>query len=212
MVEFLDLKLHVDDPVGAVGVHMANGVWGTIAVGLLANPDAPAGLRGLFYTGDFTQTGIQLLGFVAVAAYAAVMMIITFKLIQKLHGIRADAEDELKGLDISEHGLPSAYADFAPAVDKYTEFAPEEPIVAVTGSVPPAEAVTVKKVLYTGHIGDVRIRSAEIHQGGDRIQGGEALRPQGGYVAPRHNRNDGKPRYGLRYAEGQARVLQRRCR
>ncbi len=146
VVEFLDLKLHVDDPVGAVGVHMANGIWGTIAVGLLANPDAPAGLRGLFYTGDFTQTGIQLLGFVAVAAYAAVMMIITFKLIQKLHGIRADAEDELKGLDISEHGLPSAYADFAPAVDKYTEFAPEEPIVAVTGSVPPAEAVTVKKV------------------------------------------------------------------
>ena len=146
VVEFIDLKLHIDDPVGAVGVHMANGIWGTIAVGLFANPDAPAGLKGLFYTGDFRQTGIQLIGFIAVAAYAAVMMIITFKLIEKLHGIRADAEDELKGLDISEHGLPSAYADFAPSVDKYTGFSPVEPIVAVTGTVPPAEAVTVKKV------------------------------------------------------------------
>lgn len=146
VVEFIDLKLHIDDPVGAVGVHMANGIWGTIAVGLFANPDAPAGLKGLFYTGDFRQTGIQLIGFIAVAAYAAVMMIITFKLIEKLHGIRADAEDELKGLDISEHGLPSAYADFVPSVDKYTEFSPVEPIVAVTGTVPPAEAVTVKKV------------------------------------------------------------------
>ena len=145
-VEFIDLKLHIDDPVGAVGVHMANGIWGTIAVGLFANPDAPAGLKGLFYTGDFRQTGIQLIGFIAVAAYAAVMMIITFKLIEKLHGIRADAEDELKGLDISEHGLPSAYADFVPSVDKYTGFSPVEPIVAVTGTVPPAEAVTVKKV------------------------------------------------------------------
>lgn len=146
VVEFIDLKLHIDDPVGAVGVHMANGIWGTIAVGLFANPDAPAGLKGLFYTGDFRQTGIQLVGFIAVAAYAAVMMIITFKLIEKLHGIRADAEDELKGLDISEHGLPSAYADFVPSVDKYTGFSPVEPIVAVTGTVPPAEAVTVKKV------------------------------------------------------------------
>lgn len=146
VVEFIDLKLHIDDPVGAVGVHMANGIWGTIAVGLFANPDAPAGLKGLFYTGDFRQTGIQLIGFIAVAAYAAVMMIITFKLIEKLHGIRADAEDELKGLDISEHGLPSAYADFVSSVDKYTEYSPVEPIVAVTGTVPPAEAVTVKKV------------------------------------------------------------------
>ena len=74
VVELLDLKLHIDDPVGAVGVHMANGIWGTIAVGLLANPDAPAGLRGLFYTGDFHQTGLQLLGFVTVAAYAAIMI------------------------------------------------------------------------------------------------------------------------------------------
>ncbi|MCM1187071.1 MAG: ammonium transporter [Lachnoclostridium sp.] len=146
VVEALDIKLHVDDPVGAVGVHMANGIWGTIAVGLLANPDAPAGLSGLFYTGSFTQLGLQLLGFATVGIYAAVMMIITFTLIKKTVGLRASAEDELMGMDISEHGLPSAYADFAPSVDKYSGFAPAEGITAVVGDVPPAEAVPVKKV------------------------------------------------------------------
>ena len=146
VVELLDLKLHIDDPVGAVGVHMANGIWGTIAVGLLANPDAPAGLRGLFYTGDFHQTGLQLLGFVTVAAYAAIMMIITFAVIQKCHGLRVTEEEELAGLDSTEHGLPSAYPDFVPAVDKYTSFSVSEPVVAVTGDTPEVEAIPVKKV------------------------------------------------------------------
>ena len=146
VVELLDLKLHIDDPVGAVGVHMANGIWGTIAVGLLANPDAPAGLRGLFYTGDFHQTGLQLLGFVTVAAYAAIMMIITFAVIKKCHGLRVTEEEELAGLDSTEHGLPSAYPDFVPAVDKYTSFSVSEPVVAVTGDTPEAEAIPVKKV------------------------------------------------------------------
>ncbi|MBQ3848676.1 MAG: ammonium transporter, partial [Clostridia bacterium] len=145
-VEVLDLKLHIDDPVGAVGVHMANGIWGTVAVGLLANPNAPAGLKGLFYTGDLRQTGLQLLGFAAVAAYAAVIMTGCFALIKKLHGIRVTPEEETKGLDVTEHGLPSAYADFAPAVEKYADFGPVEDIVAVTGDTPAAEAVTVKKV------------------------------------------------------------------
>jgi len=146
IVEVLDLKLHIDDPVGAVGVHCANGIWGTIAVGLLANPDAPAGLEGLFYTGKFTQLGLQLLGFVTVAAYTTVFMIIIFKVIKKTNGLRASAEDEMMGLDISEHGLPSAYADFVPAVDKYAAFAPVEGITAVTGDTPVAEAIPVKKV------------------------------------------------------------------
>ena len=145
VVEVLDLKLHIDDPVGAVGVHCANGIWGTIAVGLLANPDAPAGLRGLLYTGDFTQLGLQFLGFVAVAAWAAVTMLIFFTILKKLDFLRADAADELTGLDITEHGLPSAYADFMPAVDKYAEFGTGEQIVAVTGTTPPAEAIPVKK-------------------------------------------------------------------
>ena len=146
VVELLDLKLHIDDPVGAVGVHMANGIWGTIAVGLLANPDAPAGLSGLFYTGDFRQTGLQLLGFVTVAAYATIMMIITFAVIKKCHGLRVTEEEELAGLDSTEHGLPSAYPDFVPAVDKYTSFSVSEPVVAVTGDTPEAEAIPVKRV------------------------------------------------------------------
>ena len=145
IVEVLDLRIHVDDPVGAVGVHCANGIWGTIAVGLLANPNAPAGLSGLFYTGSFKQLGLQLLGFIAVAAWAAVTMFLFFKLLKKIDFLRADAADELSGLDISEHGLPSAYADFMPAVDKYAEFGTGEHIVAVTGTTPVAEAVPVKR-------------------------------------------------------------------
>ena len=146
IVEFLDIKLHIDDPVGAVGVHMANGIWGTIAVGFFANPDAPAGLSGLFYTGSFTQLGLQLLGVITVGAYATVMMIITFTLIKKSHGLRTTAEEEILGLDITEHGLPSAYPDFVPAVDKYSSYSDDTEVVAVSGDTPVAEAVTVKKV------------------------------------------------------------------
>lgn len=146
VVEVLDIKLHIDDPVGAVGVHMANGIWGTIAVGLLSNPDAPAGLNGLLYTGSFKQLGLQCLGVLSVGAYAVIMMIITFAVIKKLHGIRASAADEIAGLDITEHGLPSAYPDFAPAVNKYSSYAPVDGITAVSADTPIAEAVTVKKV------------------------------------------------------------------
>ncbi len=145
VVEYLDLKLHIDDPVGAVGVHCANGIWGTLAVGLLANPDAPAGLRGLLYTGDPSQLLIQLLGFAAVAAWAAVTMLLFFSLLKKVHFLRADAADELAGLDTSEHGLPSAYADFMPAVDKYTDFGTGTAVPVVTGTVPSAEAVPVRR-------------------------------------------------------------------
>ena len=144
VVETLDLKLHIDDPVGAVGVHCANGIWGTIAVGLLANPDAPAGLRGLFYTGDFSQLGLQLLGFASVAAWAAGTMLVFFMILKKADFLRAEAADELSGLDVSEHGLPSAYADFMPAVDKYTVFDGEH-VPVVSGTTPVAEAVPVKR-------------------------------------------------------------------
>ena len=143
VVEGLDLRFHVDDPVGAVGVHCANGVWGTIAVGLLASPDAPAGLHGLFYTGEFSQLGIQLLGFAAVAAWAALTMFLFFSLLKKVDFLRADPADELSGLDVSEHGLPSAYADFAPAVDKYADFGTGSEPMVVSGTTPPAEAVPV---------------------------------------------------------------------
>ena len=145
VVEFLDLKLHIDDPVGAVGVHMANGIWGTIAVGLFANPNAPAGLNGLFYTGDFTQLGIQLLGFVSVAVYTAAMMTACFTVIKKTVGLRVSREEEIKGLDSTEHGLPSAYADFAPSTNAYADYISED-TVFVSGETPIAEAIPVKKV------------------------------------------------------------------
>ena len=145
IVEFLDLRLHIDDPVGAVGVHCANGIWGTIAVGILANPEAPAGLQGLFYTGSFSQLCIQLLGFVSVAGWAAVTMLLFFLFLKKMEFLRAEPADELIGLDVSEHGLPSAYADFMPAVEKYAGFGAADQIVAVTGTAPVAEAVPVRR-------------------------------------------------------------------
>ena len=142
VVEGLDLKLHIDDPVGAVGVHMANGIWGTIAVGLLANPNAPAGLNGLFYTGNWYQLGVQCLGVVAVAAYTVVLMTICFLIMKKTIGLRVSKNEELKGLDSTEHGLPSAYADFAPSTVAYADYIKEDAVV--TGDVPPAEAIEVK--------------------------------------------------------------------
>ena len=143
-VEFLDLKLHIDDPVGAVGVHLCNGIWGTLAVGLLANPSAPAGLEGLFYTGKPTLLVIQAVGMVAILAWTAVTMTITFFIIKKTIGLRVSPEEEIKGLDSTEHGLPSAYADFLPAVESL-DYGYEN-AVAVTGEAPVAEAVPVKKV------------------------------------------------------------------
>lgn len=121
-VWLLDYKLHIDDPVGAVAVHMMNGIWGTIAVGLFATSKAPGyaiamengaiKAEGLFFGGGFTQLGLQLLGFVTVAAWAVVCMTIVFLAIKATIGLRASREEEIKGLDICEHGLTSAYAGF----------------------------------------------------------------------------------------------------
>ena len=144
VVETLDLKLHIDDPVGAVGVHLATGVWGTLAVGLLANPAAPAGLEGLLYTGSFRLLGIQTLGIIAILAWTAVTMTLTFLMIKKTIGLRVSKEEEIKGLDRTEHGLPSAYADFVPAVESLDYG--YESAMNVSGDVPPAEAVPVKKM------------------------------------------------------------------
>ena len=161
VVELLDLKLHIDDPVGAVGVHMANGIWGTIAVGLFATPSAPAGLSGLFYSGSFKLLGIQALGVLSVGVYAAIAMVITFFLIKKLHGLRVTPEEEISGLDSTEHGLPSAYPDFIPAVDKYTSYG--EDVSVVSGDIPVAEAVEVKKVpSFTADDGRPKFTKVEI--------------------------------------------------
>ena len=117
-VWLLDYKLHVDDPVGAVAVHCLNGIWGTIAVGLFATSSSPAfetaGIKeGLFYGGGFEQLGLQLIGFAAVAAWTAVTITITFFVIKAIFGLRVSEEEEITGLDATEHGLPSAYAGFS---------------------------------------------------------------------------------------------------
>ena len=114
-VWLLDDKLHVDDPVGAVAVHMMNGIWGTIAVGLFATTSAPGNdtVVGLFYGGGFKQLGIQLLGFVTVASWTAVTITIAFIIIKKTIGLRVTEEEEIVGLDSMEHGLASAYSGFS---------------------------------------------------------------------------------------------------
>ncbi|MDY2921773.1 MAG: ammonium transporter [Eubacterium sp.] len=121
-VWLLDYKLHVDDPVGAVAVHCLNGIWGTIAVGLFATESAP-GVKdllasgsmagtGLFYGGGFKLLGIQLVGFLSVAAWAAIMMTLVFLAIKAIFGLRVTEEEEIVGLDAKEHGLETAYAGF----------------------------------------------------------------------------------------------------
>ena len=114
-VWLLDYKLHVDDPVGAVAVHMMNDIWGTIAVGLFATTSVPGNdtVKGLFYGGGFKQLGIQLLGFVTVAAWTAVTITIAFVIIKKTIGLRVTEEEEIVGLDSMEHGLASAYSGFS---------------------------------------------------------------------------------------------------
>ena len=114
-VWFLDNVIHVDDPVGAVAVHCLNGIWGTIAVGLFATTSAPGNdsVVGLFYGGGFHQLGLQLLGFASVAAWTAVTITIAFLVIKATVGLRVTEEEEIIGLDATEHGLPSAYAGFS---------------------------------------------------------------------------------------------------
>ncbi len=128
-VWLLDYKLHIDDPVGAVAVHCLNGIWGTIAVGLFATDTAPAFARGvgdgvtyganqiaavgLFYGGGFKQLGLQLLGFVTVAAWTTITITIAFLVIKATVGLRVSEEEEIVGLDSCEHGLASAYSGFS---------------------------------------------------------------------------------------------------
>ena len=128
-VWLLDYKLRIDDPVGAVAVHCLNGIWGTIAVGLFATDTAPAFARGygdgvtfganqiaaegLFYGGGFKQLGLQLLGMGTTALWTAVTITLTFLAIKAIFGLRASEEEEIIGLDATEHGLASAYSGFS---------------------------------------------------------------------------------------------------
>ena len=111
-VEFFDNKAKIDDPVGAVSVHMTNGMWGTIAVGLFSTGSDGVGV-GLFYGGGLAQLGVQVLGVIGIAAYTLITMFIVFKIIDKTIGLRVPAKIEIDGLDVHEHGLTSAYSGFS---------------------------------------------------------------------------------------------------
>ena len=104
-IEFIDKVLKIDDPVGASSVHGVCGAWGTIATGLFSVD------VGLFTGGGFAQTGVQLVGVAAVFIWAFGAGFVLFSILKAVMGIRASAEDELKGLDISEHGM-EAYNGF----------------------------------------------------------------------------------------------------
>lgn len=148
VVLLLDVKLHIDDPVGAVAVHLANGVWGTLAAGLFATSSSAVGIDGPIYAlvhhtsfaAGLKVFGVQLLGITCILAWTTATMTFFFWVLKKTVGLRVSPEEELKGLDVTEHGMPSAYADFVPAVDRTVY--PEA--IAVSGDVPVAEAVEVK--------------------------------------------------------------------
>ena len=105
-VYFVEDKLKVDDPVGAVAVHGCNGIWGTIAVGLFDYKD------GLFYGGGVHHLLIQLLGILCIAGWTIITMGIVFTVLKKTIGLRVTAQEEIEGLDSTEHGLESGYPDF----------------------------------------------------------------------------------------------------
>lgn len=155
-VWYLDHVLHIDDPVGAVAVHMLNGIWGTLAVGLFATDTVPAygivdsagvPMTGLFYSGRFKLFGIQLLGMCSTAAWTVVTITIAFLAIRSAIGLRASAEEEITGLDITEHGLGSAYNDFE-ILNSYGEDYLEGAASASTDEVPqaPVEAAVPVQV------------------------------------------------------------------
>ncbi len=157
-VWFLDYKLHVDDPVGAVGVHMMNGIWGTIAVGLFATKTAPgfelAGIEeGVFYGGGFTQLGKQFGGMFIIIAWTVVTIVIAFLILKKTIGLRVTAEEEILGLDKLEHGLASSYAGFSiPYTAEEVEEAKEAGVsLPGNSTVSVAEAIPVIKASSVGN-------------------------------------------------------------
>ena len=142
-IEFFDKIAKIDDPVGAVCVHCVCGAAGTVLTGLFATGETTE--AGLFYGGGAHFLGIQVLGVLAVAAYVAVVITIVFLAIKHTIGLRVKPEEELAGLDVSEHGLFTAYAGFSMLPDTIAEDVDTNTVFAM-GDVPEAEAVPVKTV------------------------------------------------------------------
>lgn len=145
-VEFFDKKAKIDDPVGAISVHGVCGSVGTILLGLFSTggvPEADGSLpvmQGLFYGGGLKFLGVQTLGVITVIAYVAIVITIVFQIIKHTIGLRASAEDEIAGLDISEHGLLTSYAGFATEPDTTAADYYEDKL----GDVPVSKAVPVE--------------------------------------------------------------------
>ncbi|MBQ4166255.1 MAG: ammonium transporter [Oscillospiraceae bacterium] len=177
-VWFLDNVLKVDDPVGAVAVHFLNGIWGTLAVGLFATSTAPeSGLTGLFYGGGFELFGKQLLGVLTVAAWTAVTMTLVFLVIKKTVGLRVSRHEEVVGLDLTEHGLASSYADFIPSTHiETTSSGKEREVANVIPAVPIEKAVPVEYNNTDGalsgnvHTAGVKMTKVDIITGMERFE------------------------------------------
>ena len=137
-IELVDKVLKVDDPVGAVGVHGVNGALGTILTGVFASNESleAMGMSRLHFF------GVEVLGVVSTVAWVGITMSVVFLLIKKTVGLRVTAEEEIAGLDLPEHGLVSAYADFMPSVP--TTDVSGVPAAEPTGAVPVDEAVPVQ--------------------------------------------------------------------
>ncbi len=158
-VEFFDKIAKIDDPVGAISVHFVCGALGTIMTGLFATGVTTE--KGLFYGGGLHLLGVQSLGVVSVAAYVGIVITIVFLILKHTIGLRADKEDELAGLDISEHGLLTAYSGFAMLPDTLTADADADTVV-VSGDVPVSEAVEVKKMPTFKEEGTPKLTKVEV--------------------------------------------------
>ena len=181
-VWFCDNVIRVDDPVGAVAVHMMNGIWGTIAVGLFATDTTPTysladsagnSMLGLFYGGGFKLLGIQLTGMLATAAWTTITITITFLLIKKIFGLRVTPEEEIVGLDATEHGLETAYAGFLTYGDRISGASMENDLAPFTpadigseiagAGIPVDEAVPVQVVENSTPVAsDVKLSKVDI--------------------------------------------------
>ena len=171
-VWLLDYKLHIDDPVGAVAVHFCNGIWGTVAVGLFANPKVPGyslanadgkQLAGVFYGGGFELFGYQLLGMIAVLAWTGVTITLTFYAIKKTIGLRASRHEEIVGLDITEHGLASSYADFIPTTHiETTASGKEQEVANVIPAAPVEKSVPVEHKKSVSIASDAGVKMTKV--------------------------------------------------
>jgi len=150
-IEFIDQKLKVDDPVGAVGVHGICGALGTILVGVFALEG------GLLHGGGVSMLLIQLLGVVAVIAWVGITMTILFTILKNTVGLRVSEAEEIIGLDVQEHGLASAYADFTPMISTVGHSVGRS-VEYPAGAVPEKMAVPVERRTTSTEYPDARVR------------------------------------------------------